>query len=84
MFAIEDKTAVVIAVSYRSVSRNPVRFKALGDTMSLRTTVPFVTARLEIFHCTHRPVIPESDLYFTFCSTLRGRYSIDNTKLDPA
>ena len=29
--AIEDKTAViVIAASYRNVSRNPVRFKALG------------------------------------------------------
>ena len=26
---IEDKTAVVVAASYRSVSRNPVRFKAL-------------------------------------------------------
>ena len=38
--------------------------------MGLRTTLPFVTAYLEIFHCTHDPVIPESDLYFTFCSTL--------------
>ena len=37
----------------------------------LRTTVPFVTAHLEIFHSTHHPVIPKSDLYFTFCSTLR-------------
>ena len=27
--AIEDKTAVVVVSSYRSVSRNPVRFKAL-------------------------------------------------------
>ena len=38
----------------------------------LRTTVPFITAHLEIFHCTHHPVIPKSDLYFTFefCSTL--------------
>ena len=27
--AIEDKTAVVIVASYRSVSRNPVRFKVL-------------------------------------------------------
>ena len=34
------------------------------------TAGPFVTAHLEIFHCTHHPVIPESDLYFTFCSTL--------------
>ena len=38
----------------------------------LRTTVPFATAHLEIFHCTHHPVIPKSDLYFTFCSTLNA------------
>ena len=38
----------------------------------LRTTVPFVTAHLEIFHCTHHPVIPKSDLYFIFCSTLNA------------
>ena len=38
----------------------------------LRTTVPFVTAHLEIFHCTRHPVIPKSDLYFTFCSTLNA------------
>ena len=31
--AIEDKTAVVVVASYRSVSRNPVRFKAL-DSMA--------------------------------------------------
>ena len=36
----------------------------------LRVTVPFVTAHLDIFHCMHHPVIPKSDLYFTFCSTL--------------
>ena len=29
MCAIEDKTAVVVVVLYRSVLRNPVRFKAL-------------------------------------------------------
>ena len=34
----------------------------------LRTTVPFATAHPEIFHCTHHPVIPDSDLYFPFCS----------------
>ena len=34
----------------------------------LRTTVPFVTAHPEIFYCTHHPVIPDSDLYFSFCS----------------
>ena len=27
--AIEDKIAVLVVVSYRSVSRNPVRFKAV-------------------------------------------------------
>ena len=30
--AIEDKTAVVVVTSYRSVSRNPVHFKALVKT----------------------------------------------------
>ena len=29
MCVIEDKTAVVVVASYRSVSRNPVCFKAL-------------------------------------------------------
>ena len=38
--------------------------------VNLRTTVPFVTAHLEILHCTHQSVIPKSDLYFIFCSTL--------------
>ena len=33
VFAIEDKTAVVVVASYRSVSRNPVRFKALGPNL---------------------------------------------------
>ena len=40
--------------------------------IALRTTVPFVTAYLKIFHCTHHPVNPKSDLYFTFCSTLNA------------
>ena len=40
--------------------------------INLRTTVPFVTAHLEILHCTHHPVIPKSDLYFTFCSALNA------------
>ena len=31
--AIEDKTAVVAVVSYRSVLRNPVRSKALNEPM---------------------------------------------------
>ena len=30
--------------------------------IGLRKTMPFATAHLEIFHCTHRPLIPESDL----------------------
>ena len=34
--------------------------------------MPFATAHLEIFHCTHRPLIPKSDLYFTFSSTLKA------------
>ena len=32
--------------------------------------MPFVTAHLKIFHRMHHLVITESDLYFTFCSTL--------------
>ena len=40
--------------------------------LNLRTTVPFVTAHLEIIHCTHHPVIPKSDLYYTFCSALNA------------
>ena len=32
--------------------------------------MPFVTENLEILHCTHYPVIPKSDLYFTFCSCI--------------
>ena len=39
------------------------------DLTELKMTVPVVTAHLEIFHCTHYPVIPKPDLYFTFCST---------------
>ena len=38
----------------------------------LRTTLPFATTHLEIFRCTHHPVIHKSDLYFTFCSTLNA------------
>ena len=34
--------------------------------------MPFATAHLEIFHCMHYPVIPKSDLYFAFCSTLNA------------
>ena len=55
-------------------SDNPdVERKARSVSMTdLRTTVPFATANLEIFHCKHDPVIPKSDLYFTFCSTLNA------------
>ena len=31
MSAIEDKAAIVVVASYRSVSRNPVGFKAVYD-----------------------------------------------------
>ena len=34
--------------------------------------MPFVTVHLEIFHYMLHPVIPKSDLYFTFCSTLNA------------
>ena len=34
--------------------------------------MPFVTVNLETFYCMHHPVIPKSDLYFTFCSTLNA------------
>ena len=55
-------------------SDNPdVKRKARSVSMTdLRTTVPFVTAHHEIFHCKHDPVIPKSDLYFTFCSILNA------------
>ena len=45
----------------------------------LRTTVPFATVHLEIFHCTHHPVIPNSDLYFTYCKvTVNGLMALEN------
>ena len=55
-------------------SDNPdVERKARSGSMTdLRTTVPFVTANLEIFHYKHDPVIPKPNLYFTFCSTLNA------------
>ena len=34
--------------------------------------MPFAAVHLEIFHCRDNPVIPESNLYFTFCSTLNA------------
>ena len=43
----------------------------LGRWYILRTTVPFVTAHLEIFHCTHHPGIPESELVFYFLFYLK-------------
>ena len=48
------------------------RFQSLTGKIALTTTVPFVTAHLKIFHSTHHPVIPKSDLYFTFCSTVNA------------
>ena len=39
MCVTEDKTAVVVVASYRSVSRNPIRFKALGRIDPIYTTL---------------------------------------------
>ena len=50
--------------------------------VNLKTTVPFVTTRHEIFHCTHHLVIPKSDLYFTFCSTLNALSKATITRCD--
>ena len=52
--AIEDKTAVVVVASYRSVSRNPVRFKAL----LLYHQTPCITRRnmFKIMYQTRAPV----------------------------
>ena len=49
------------------------------SALNLRTTVAFATAHLEIFHCTHHPVIPKSDLYFLFNSPYTGRRSASET-----
>ena len=44
-----------------------VMLKTLNSNFSTKiTTMPFVTPHLEIFHCKHDPVIPESELYFYF------------------
>ena len=48
----------------------------IHDHTSLRMTVPFVTAHLEMFHYAHNPVTPESDSYFTFCSTLKPGFHL--------
>ena len=45
--------------------------RSVTSMTDLRTTVPFVIAHLEIFHCKHNPVIPKSDLYFTFLFYLK-------------
>ena len=37
---------------------------------NLRTTVPFVDAHLQKYSIVR--IIPKSDLYFTFCSTLNA------------
>ena len=37
VFATENKTAVVVVASYRSVSRNPVLFKALTGSLHSKT-----------------------------------------------
>ena len=33
--------------------------------------MPFATVHLEIFHCTHHPVIPKTDLYIYFLFYLK-------------
>ena len=38
----------------------------MSERFHLRTTVPFVTAHLEIFHCTHHPVILSGDYMRNF------------------
>ena len=43
--------------------------------------MPFVTVHHEIFHSAHHPVIPKSDLYFTFCSTLKALSNRTSKKL---
>ena len=36
----------------------------ISDIKALEDDREFATAHLEIFHCTHHPVIPKSDLYW--------------------
>ena len=63
----------MICVNFRNIFTYTVHnFLKQSSLLGLRTTVPFVTAHLEIFHCTHHPVIPKSILCFTFCSTLNA------------
>ena len=54
------------------IEENEIMYQLKTIRYLLRTTVTFVVANLEIFHCTHHPEIPESNLYFTFCSTLNA------------
>ena len=53
-------------IPFESTGLKISRFKYLFLRVleHLRTDVPFVTTRLEIFHCAHHPVIPKSNLYF--------------------
>ena len=64
--------AITLKEVTAAVAENRTQLYFVQLLQALRTTVPFVTAHLEIFHCTHHPVIPKSDLYFTFCSTLNA------------
>ena len=66
---------LLLNLLFYHVNRSEPTFKSqhkvldlIAASSQLRTTVPFVTAHPEIFHCTHHPVIPDSDLYFPFCS----------------
>ena len=65
MGTIEDKTAVVVVAPYRSVSRNPVCFKALN--LSYRIVIP--TERCRYFgvlkHCSEKRSMPGLRSQFT-------------------
>ena len=54
------------------IEENEIMYKLKTIRYFLRTTMTFVATNLEIFHCTHHPEIPESDLCFTFRSTLNA------------
>ena len=53
-----------------------VRNNAQSRSYVLKNDCAFVTAHLEIFHYAHNPVTPESDSYFTFCSTLKPGFHL--------
>ena len=60
---IKDKTAVVVVASYRSVSRNAVRFKALGE--KLTSTIPNFASLKTLRNCINKVEKSLSRLKFT-------------------